>query len=72
MADDKRIPAAGEAYKVEGSTKWVKKGHHDTGTPRNEGLPHPDTVASVTKIIHNLRSMRRTPSLASVGAAKSK
>ncbi len=42
MADDKTIPAAGDNYKVESSTKWVKKGHHDTGTPRNDGLPKPD------------------------------
>lgn len=38
----KRIPAAGENYKVESSVKWLKKGHHDTGSQQNEGLPKPD------------------------------
>jgi len=42
MSDKKRIPAAGENYKVEGSSKWVAKGEHDIGTKRNAGLPHPD------------------------------
>lgn len=41
-SDKKRIPSAGENYTVESSVKWVKSGHHDTGTERNEGLPHPD------------------------------
>lgn len=41
-ADDKKIPAAGENYRVESSVKWIKRDEHDTGTKRNEGLPHPD------------------------------
>jgi hypothetical protein len=36
----KRIPSSGSTYKVESSVKWVKSGHHDTGTVRNEGLIH--------------------------------
>jgi len=40
MSKSKNPPAAGANYKVESSVAWVKKGHHDTGTARNEGLVH--------------------------------